>query len=192
MMSYPPSPPSAAAHPPAPPPRPPQRRTGLIVGLSVGAVVLAALMMVCLAAVLFSLGDDEPAAGSSPGAEVTPSPVVDDEPLGDDLRLEIAAELVEFEAANRFDDSEHTSVRVEVTNTSDERVYVGPLDWFGTDVDGFKHEPSYRRHADGLSGLYLDPGQSVAGVVTFPGEVELASIAYQRWPSDEPVEVPVG
>lgn len=162
-------------------------RTGLIVGLAIGGAVVGIFCAIgTIALVLSGDSQDEPppaaATGTTPGATGQP---------GDEQRLEITAELVDYEPASRFDNSHHTSVRVEVTNTSHERVYVGPLDWHGEDVDGFKHEPSYMRHVDALDGLYLDPGQAVRGVVTFEGEVELATIYYQRWPSDTPIPAPV-
>lgn len=88
----------------------------------------------------------------------------------------------------------YTAIRVEVHNNGSRRVYVGPLDWYVIDTGGFKFDATYgpfRTREARLPGVYLDSGQATTGVFYVEGEVDVATVVYQRWSWDAPVAVDV-
>lgn len=173
----PPQPPYGQPTPPLP------RRRGMptwgIVLIAVGGAV--AVLCAGLVVLAFALPEDDQDASADPTGPATVAA------QADDLAITVTdVTRAEAEVGDRV----YTIVAVEVVNESDDRIYVGPLDWHITDADGHRHDVTFGPGDDELPGLRLNPGDSTAGTFAVEGELEVATVVYQRWPSDDPIEVP--
>lgn len=173
------------------PQAPPQRKSKFPTWAIVLLSVFGGILLLCgaLTAVSFAVSDVEPEREAQGDTEVVPEP----EPVeheGAALDIEVVETYTE---ENSLGDV-YTAVRVEAYNLSDESVYVGYLDWHVVDADGFKHESvvgPFSTREDRLPGLYLEQDEATTGVFYLEGEVDVATVVYQRWSHDDPIEVEV-
>lgn len=175
----------------------PQQKRGFPVWATILIAIASAFVLLCgafmLLGVFASIVDSDNAAPrpTESVTEVKERPTESATEVEEDASLTITVTDV-YTEENSFGDL-YTAVRVEVHNDGN-RVYVGPLDWHVIDTGGFKFDATYgpfsTREAR-LPGVYLDPGQATTGVFHVEGEVDVATVVYQRWHWDAPVAVDI-
>jgi hypothetical protein len=130
---------------------------------------------------------------SAPEPHAETRPVEHQEPVGEVTSV-LNIEVLDVRTEKNTLGDAYTAIEVSAVNASDARVYVGPLDWYAIDVDGYKHDAVYGpfgSRSDRLPGTYLNNGHATTGVFHLEGEVDVATVVYQRWPTDDPIEVNV-
>lgn len=169
------------------------RTVAIVLGSVFGGVLVLCVGLTVLAAVLPDPedGDASPKANASAAAESATEPAEEpDEGDVEDLTIEV---IDVYNETNTLGDA-FTTVEVKVTNNTDDRVYVGPMDWYVVDSDDNRYDAAFGPASgrnDRLQGLHLGPGQSTKGTFSVDNEVDVAVVAYQRWAFDSAVEVEV-
>lgn len=145
----------------------------LLVGFTVLVVAVAATT------------DPEPdPAGSGSPAPPSPSTEPSQEPTPEPVTM--TAEVVAYQPGPLDDEGEdYTSVRVTVRNEGDGEVAVNPLFFSAVDTDGGKHGVELLAGAEQIDTVDLAPGQSVSGVVTFEGDLDLNYVTFEPWAQGE-------
>lgn len=165
----------------------PQQKRGFPAWATILIVIASAFVFLCGAFTLLSVF-----ASVTDSDDAAPRPTESATEVEENVSLVVIVTDV-YTEENSIGDT-YTAIRVEVHNDGNQRVYVGPLDWHVIDTGGFKFDATYgpfsTREAR-LPGMYLDPGQATAGVFHVEGEVDVATVVYQRWPSDDPVAVDI-
>lgn len=179
----------------------PQQKRGFPVWATILIAIASAFVLLCgafmLLGIFASIVDSDNAAPRPTESvaemeENTPRPTESATEAEEDASLAITVTDV-YTEENSFGDL-YTAIRVEVHNDSDRRIYVGPLDWYVIDAGGFKFDATYgpfRTRDARLPGVHLDPGQATTGVFHVEGEVDVATVVYQRWHWDAPVTVDI-
>ncbi|AKN71237.1 hypothetical protein QR97_16770 [Streptomyces sp. PBH53] len=181
-----------------PPPQPPKRKTGKILGI-IGAV-FAGLIVIGAIANSGGKGSSNDASSdpsSSPAAvekddaaasaaEENPEP----EPAPE-APVKIIATETTFARSILAQDGDYTSVKVMVTNNSDETISVNPL-YFGiTDTDGTKHSAELAVDENQIDTVKLAPGENVSGSITGKGKFTPKAVTYTDGFLSEPIRVDV-
>nr|WP_246422329.1 DUF4352 domain-containing protein [Nocardiopsis mwathae] len=174
--------------PPPPPPPPPQKTSNPwlwgCLGCGGAALVILLLGVGCLAIIgnsaeealketkensSTSLSDSDTAdAGDKPGTEEA----------AEDSEVKLEAERTDFTPSALHTGGDFTSVKVTVTNDSDENVDVNPFYFSITDTDGTKRDASKGiiEEANSIDTVTLAPGENVTGAITAEGSFTPASV----------------
>ncbi|WP_225859142.1 DUF4352 domain-containing protein [Streptomyces albicerus] len=104
--------------------------------------------------------------------------------------IKVTAKKTAFTASILADGGNYTSVKVTVTNNSDETIDVNPLYFAITDSKGTKHSQELAADKNQLEAVDLAPGENISGVVTGKGKFTPTHVTYTQFLSD-PVRVPV-
>src|SRR5690554_5553480 len=175
----------------------PQQNRSFPTWATILIVIASAFVLLCgafmLLGVFASIASDDAAPRPTESVtEVEKRPTESATEVEENAPLAITVTDV-YTEKNSFGDL-YTAIRVEVHNNGNQRVYVGPLDWYVIDTGGFKFDATYgpfRTREARLPGVYLDPGQATTGVFHVEGEVDVATVVYQRWSWDDPVAVDI-
>ena len=166
------------------PPPPPRRSTGKIVALTIGGV-LALLLVIGIIGAAADNGsgsDDKPTTvtASSPAAD-KPAKQKDTaaEPEPEpDAPVKVTAKETAFAKSILADSNGYTSVKVTVTNNSDDEISVNPLYFAITDTDGGKHTSELGMDENQIGTVKLAPGENVTGVVTGKGKFDAKYVTF--------------
>lgn len=179
------------------PPPPPRRSTGKIVALTIGGVLglLLVIGIIGAAADGGSGGDDKPATvtASKPAAD-KPAKQEDaaDEPEPEaDAPVKVTAKKTAFAKSILADGTAYTSVKVTVTNNSDDTISVNPLYFAITDTDGGKHTSELGVDENQIGTVKLAPGENVTGVLTGEGKFTAKYVTFTDGLFGEPLRANV-
>ncbi|QFQ97447.1 DUF4352 domain-containing protein [Streptomyces phaeolivaceus] len=189
----------------APPPPPKKTPVGMIVGLGCLGVVVLLVIIGALGAVV---GNDNTA--SSKGTSVSTddknveaekkddTPAAEDKPAEEPAKEEaapepdvkIVAKKTAFTPTILATGSNYTSVKVTVTNNSDDTISVNVLYFEITDSKGTKHSAELGVDENQIDTVDLAPGENVSGAITSKGKFTAKHVTYTQFLED-PVRVAV-
>lgn len=179
----------------APPPPPKKTPVGMIVGLGCLGIVVLFILLGVVGTIAggdssdTSKGtstsvdsdankdtqaekkDDAPAAEEEPAEEPT-------EEAAPESPIKIVAKKTAFSASVLADGSNYTSIKVTVTNNSDDTISVNPLYFSITDTNGTKHASELAADNNQIDTVDLAPGENVSGTVTGKGKFTAKTVTY--------------
>lgn len=182
-----------------PPPQPPKRNVGKTLG-----IIAAAFVAVLVIGAVASSGDTDSsnnasssATSSSPAAvdkDAAAAPAVEEAPSepepAADAPVKITAKKTAFTPSILADGKNYTSVKVTVTNNSDDKINVNPLYFEITDSNGTKHSAELAVDEHQIDTVDLAPGENVSGTITGKGKFTATYVTYTDW-FEDPVRVAV-
>lgn len=181
------------------PPQPPKKNNaGKIIGIGCGGIV-ALLVIIGVIGALVSGGDSSDTSSSN-GGTVSSRPTAPDgseeaetekEEPAEEPALKITAEKTGFTKSILADGSNYTSIKVTVTNNSDDTIGVNPLYFTITDTDGTKHTHELAVDETQIDTVDLAPGENISGTVTGKGKFTAAYVTYTDGLLGDPVRVDV-
>lgn len=188
----------------APPPPPKKTPVGMIVGLGCLGIVVLFVIIGAIGAVAGSDSsstskgtsvstddknvetekkDDTPAVEEKPAEE----PAEEAAPESD---VKIVAKKTAFTPSILASGSGYTSVKVTVTNNSDEQISINVLYFEITDSKGTKHDAELGVDENQIDTVDLAPGENVSGSITSKGKFTPTHVTYTQFLED-PVRVAV-
>jgi hypothetical protein len=182
-----------------PQPQPPKKRStgkilGIIAGVFVGLIVIGAIA-----------GGGESSSGDKASTVTATSPAAEDPeqktPEAEEAAAEpepapeapvkITAKKAPFAKSILAQDGNYTSVKVTVTNNSDETISVNPLYFSITDTDGTKHSAELAADENQIDTVKLAPGENVSGSITGKGKFTAKTVTYTDGFFSDPIRVDV-
>ncbi|MEU3750573.1 MULTISPECIES: DUF4352 domain-containing protein [Streptomyces] len=118
---------------------------------------------------------DAPAPKKSKAAPTTEAPK--EEPAAD-APVKVTAKTTTFKPSVLHDGGAFTSVKVTVTNNSDEKIDINPLYFAITDTNGSKHTAELGMDENQMDTVDLAPGENITGVITGEGKFTPAYVTY--------------
>ncbi|MEU0397728.1 DUF4352 domain-containing protein [Streptomyces sp. NPDC006208] len=175
---------------PAPPPPKKGMPTGAIVAIVLGSVFGFVLLLGIIGVAL----DDTPSGADGKGSDTSavapekrpaeksdarPAEKKDDSPAeSKSAPVKITAVKTTFAPSVLHSGGKYTSVRVKITNDSDQEISVNPL-YFGiTDTGGTKHSAELGVDENQIDTVKLAPGENVSGVITGKGSFTPKYVTY--------------
>jgi hypothetical protein len=178
------------------PPPPQKNNAGKIVGLSCLGIIGLVIVLGIIGAALG--GTDDTSSGKS-DKTVTADDKPKEEPAAEkpepepeqQAPVKVTAKKTDFAKSVLADSSDYTSVKVTVTNDSDETISVNPLYFAITDTDGTKHAHELAADENQLDTVKLAPGENTSGVVTGKGTFEPKYVTYTDGLFSDPLRADV-
>jgi hypothetical protein len=184
-----------------PPPPPKKNSTGKTIGLGCAGVFALLVIIGIIGAALGGGSDDSSSKGStvSSGATAKDNGADEDteaeaeaeqeEPAEEepepDLPVKVTAKETAFAPSILADGSNYTSVKVTVTNNSDDTISVNPLYFAITDSKGTKHSHKLAADENQIDTVKLAPGENVSGSITGEGKFTPEYVTYtDSWLGD--------
>ncbi|MEU2657257.1 DUF4352 domain-containing protein [Streptomyces sp. NPDC007325] len=180
-------------------PPPPQKQRN---GWKIATFVLGGLFFVsCTANVVNSSGSDEnadgkpkatrsadaePKAGQSSDAKpqaAAPAskPAEDPKPKATEtLPVTITAAKAPFKKTVFHDSDDYTSLKVTVTNNTDDKISVNPLYFEVKDADGVKYNTEVFGGETDLRAVELFKGEKANGTITVKGKIDAVKVYYRK------------
>jgi hypothetical protein len=185
----------------APPPPPKKNPVGMIVGLGCLGIVVLFVIIGAIGAIAGS--DDSSSKGTSVAADKDTekkddAPAAKEEPAEEPAKeeaapespIKIVAKKTAFNASVLADGSNYTSVKVTITNNSDDTISVNVLYFEITDSKGTKHSAELGVDESQIDTVDLAPGENVSGNITGKGKFTAKHVTYTQFLED-PVRVAV-
>lgn len=177
---------------PGPHPQPPKKRsTGKIIGIGCGGIFALLVIIGIIGAALSGDADDSSKGTTVSPATTKPAETQPEEEPAPESPVKITAKKAAFAKSILAESSDYTSVRVTVTNNSDETISVNPLYFTTTDTDGTKHTHQLAADKNQIETVDLAPGENVSGVVTSKGKFTPKYVTYTDGLLGDPVRVDV-
>jgi hypothetical protein len=164
-------------------PQPPKRKTGKILGI-IGAVFAGLIVIGAIAGGGEDFKEPSSKPSSSPAAvekDDAAEPVAEEAPEPEpapEEPVKITAKATTFAKSILADNGNYTSVKVTVTNNSDETISVNPLYFAITDTAGTKHTHELAADENQIDTVKLAPGENISGVVTGKGKFTAKAVTY--------------
>jgi cytoskeletal protein RodZ len=173
----------------APAPQPPKKNNaGKIVGFGCLGIIGIFVLIGIVGAIASDSDSDTSGKGTSVTAEATPEAEKDDaaapekdEPAEEpapEAPVKVTAKKTAFAPSILADGSNYTSVRLTITNNSDETISVNPLYFAITDSKGTKHTAELGMDEGQIDTVELAPGENVSGTVTGKGKFTAEYVTY--------------
>ena len=187
----------------APPPPPKKTPVGMIVGLGCLGVLVLFVIIGAIGAVAGS--DSNTSKGTSVSTDdknveaekKDDAPAVEEKPAEEPAEeaapesdVKIVAKKTAFTPSILASGSNYTSVKVTVTNNSDEQISINVLYFEITDSKGTKHDAELGVDENQIDTVDLAPGENVSGSITSKGKFTPTHVTYTQFLED-PVRVAV-
>lgn len=182
----------------APPPPPKKTSAGKIIAIIAG-VFVALIVIGAIASSGSSSNDDKGSAASTPSkgevVQQEDSPASEekaaDEEAVSETPVKVTAKKTVFVPSILADGSNYTSVKVKITNNSDDTISVNVL-YFGiTDSEGTKHSAELAVDENQIDTVKLAPGENVSGAITGNGKFTPEYVTYTDSLFGDPVRASV-
>ena len=186
-----------------PPPPPKKKPVGMFIGLGCLGIVVLFVILGAIGAVIGS--DDKASKGTSVSTDdknveaekKDDTPAAEDKPAEEpkeeaapESDVKIVAKKTAFTPSILADGSSYTSVKVTITNNSDEQISINVLYFEITDSKGTKHDAELGVDENQIDTVDLAPGENVSGSITSKGKFTPTHVTYTQFLED-PVRVAV-